>query len=80
VVCVGIGVWVARDPDGYRVSRNGCVTVTVASSTGGMMRHECGTAARAWCHSAYTADDSVSLLTRPQCRLAGLEPGAVAQP
>jgi hypothetical protein len=75
-----VWVWASDDPDGYRTSRNGCVTVTVASSTGGAMRHECGDAARAWCRSAYADNDALALATRTQCQLAGLPRDAVAGP
>jgi hypothetical protein len=44
------------------------------SSTGGALIHECGQAAKTMCQRAFTATDKVSLLTRPQCRLAGLAP------
>jgi len=71
---VGVGMWATSDPGGYRTSRNGCVTLTIASSTGGAMRHECGDAARAWCRAAFTDSDNLALLTRPQCRAAGLAP------
>lgn len=79
LVAVGaVWVWASHDPDSYRTSRNGCVTLTVASSTGGVMRHECGAAARAWCRSAYAENDNLALVTRAQCQLAGLDPNAVA--
>jgi hypothetical protein len=51
-----------------------CVTVGLASSTGGVMRHECGEAARAWCRSAWQGTDRLSELTRVQCRAAGILP------
>ncbi len=41
---VAIGVWSAVSHDSYATSANGCVSVTVPSSTGG--RHACTTAAR----------------------------------
>ena len=75
-----VWVWASADPDGYRTSRHGCVTVTVASSTGGAMRHECGDAARAWCRSAYAENDNLALATRTQCQLAGLTRDAVVAP
>ena len=79
LVAVGaVWVWASNGPDSYRTSRNGCVTVTVASSTGGVMRRECGDAARAWCRSAYAENDNLALVTRAQCQLAGLDPNAVA--
>ena len=73
-VFVGLGVWAAVNPGGYGRSHNGCVTVSAASSTGGGLLHACGSSAVAMCKAAYEHGDKLSLLTRPQCRLAGLAP------
>lgn len=75
-IAVIIG-WTALSPGGYGSSRAGCVTVTVAGSTGGALLHACGADAKAMCRNAFARGDRISLLTRPQCRLAGLAP---AQP
>lgn len=61
-------------PGRYGRSAHGCVSVTVPSSTGGGILHACGAAARAMCHTAFARHDRIALLTRPQCRLAGLAP------
>ena len=79
VVSAALGVWVAVRPGGYGQSRDGCVTVTEPSSTGGALLHACGADARAMCQAAFTHGDTVSLLTRPQCRLAGLSPASVTR-
>jgi hypothetical protein len=71
---VAVGIWVAVNPGGYGQSRDGCVTVSAASSTGGALLHECGDKAVAMCQAAFQHRDKLSLLTRPQCRLAGLGP------
>jgi hypothetical protein len=76
----GVGIWSAVSPGSYGVSRDGCVTVNAPSSTGGALQHACGAAAVAMCHSAYTHEDKLSLLTRPQCRLAGIEPALAPKP
>jgi hypothetical protein len=73
-VSAGVGIWAAVRPGEYGPSRDGCVTVTAASSTGGALVHACGSAAVAMCQAAFEHDDKLSLLTRPQCRLAGLGP------
>ncbi len=78
LVAVGLGIWTAVRPGEYGPSRDGCVTVTEASSTGGALVHACGAAAVSMCRAAFQHDDEVSLLTRPQCRLAGLGPKASA--
>jgi hypothetical protein len=76
----GLGIWVAVKPGGYGRSQNGCVTVTAPSSTGGGIMHECGSRAQAMCQAAFTHDDKLSRLTRPQCRLAGLGPSPASSP
>ncbi len=76
VIAAGLGIWTAVRPGAYGSSRGGCVTVTEASSTGGGLVHACGSSAVAMCRAAFRHDDKVSLLTRPQCRLAGLGPGS----
>jgi hypothetical protein len=76
-VFVGLGVWAVVNPGGYGRSHDGCVTVNAASSTGGGLLHACGSSAVAMCKAAFAHDDKLSLLTRPQCRLAGLGPASV---
>jgi hypothetical protein len=76
VVLAGLGIWGALAPDTYAGSGHGCVTVTVASSTGGATLHYCGPAARSFCRMAFVSRDPISLRARPQCVLAGLAPVA----
>ncbi len=75
-VFAGIGIWAAVQPGRYGPSHDGCVTVQMPSSTGGALIHDCGAQARAMCRDAFSHRDKLSLLTRPQCRLAGLGPPA----
>jgi hypothetical protein len=72
VLAAGIGVWAATDPGSYGKSRAGCVNVTVPSSTGGAILHRCGAGARALCRDAFARHDRLALLTRAQCKLAGI--------
>jgi hypothetical protein len=74
VVLAAIGIWAAVRPGAYGSSRDGCVTVTMPSSTGGALIHQCGAGARGMCRRAFAEAGEISLLTRPQCRLAGLGP------
>lgn len=67
-----IGVWSAVSGDSYATSSNGCVSVTIASSTGAATDHYCGSQAVAFCRTAFASSDPVSLKARPQCDLAGL--------
>lgn len=69
---VAIGVWSAVSHDAYATSANGCVSVTVPSTTGGGTIHYCGTQAVTFCRAAFAGSDTVSLAARPQCDLAGL--------
>jgi len=75
---VAIGVWSAVSHDSYATSANGCVSVTVPSSTGGNTLHYCGTQAVSFCRGAFAGSDAVSLAARPQCDLAGLTKAKVA--
>jgi hypothetical protein len=75
----GVGIWAALSPDSYGRSGDGCVSVTEPGSTGGAVLHRCGAGARAMCRNAFAHDSKLDLLTRPQCRLAGLGPAARPQ-
>lgn len=74
VVLGAVSAWAATGPGAYDRSSNGCITVNVPSSMGGSVTHECGVAAQSMCATAFTHTDKVSLLTRDQCRLAGISP------
>jgi hypothetical protein len=68
----GVAAWTAVSPGAYGQSRAGCVTVTIPSSTGGALLHQCGTRARIMCRGAFLSRDRLSLLIRRPCREAGL--------
>jgi hypothetical protein len=68
----GVGAWAAAAPGSYGRSHDGCITVSMPSTTGGALVHQCGADARASCRRAYAHQDKLALLTRPQCRLAGI--------
>lgn len=72
IVLASVAAWSAVRPGSYGQSRAGCVTVTIPSSTGGALLHECGAGARHMCRSAAGRHDRLSLLIRPSCRRAGL--------
>jgi hypothetical protein len=74
LVLAAVAVWAAVRPGTYGTSRDGCITVTMPSSTGGALIHQCGAGARSLCKRAYAGTDKQSMLTRPQCRLAGISP------
>lgn len=74
LVLAAVAIWATVRPGAYDGSRHGCITVNLPSSMGGSLVHQCGSAARATCQRAYAGTDEVSRLTRPQCRLAGINP------
>jgi len=74
LVMAAVAVWAAVRPGSYGSSKDGCITVTVPSSTGGGLLHQCGQSAKATCQRAFSGTDKISVLTRPQCRLAGIAP------
>jgi len=57
---------------GAPASRAGCVNVVIASSTGGGIVHECGSAARSLCRAQAHARGAFAADVRAQCRLAGV--------
>jgi hypothetical protein len=76
--CVAVGVWSAVSHDSYSTSANGCVSVTVSSTTGGGRLHYCGTQAVSFCRQSFAKSDVVSIAARPQCDLAGLTKAKIA--
>ncbi|MGD0686003.1 MAG: hypothetical protein ABSA03_12910 [Streptosporangiaceae bacterium] len=74
----GVTIWGVSHPGSYGASRDGCVTVSMPSSTGGGLMHGCGASARAMCREAFASHDKLALATQPQCRLAGLAPRPTA--
>lgn len=72
---VGATVYAIASNDSFGTSHDGCVSLTVASSLGGAEIHRCGSAAKALCRAAQTANDPLSRELRPQCVLAGYGPG-----
>jgi hypothetical protein len=68
----GVAAWSAVRPDRYGRSGTGCFSVTIPSSTGGALLHQCGDRARATCRSAFRQHDRLALFIRPACRHAGL--------
>ena len=77
----GLGLWGSLATDSYSRSGNGCVNVTLPSSTGGGVLHYCGPDAKNFCHSASVKGQSeLAVRARPQCVLAGLLPSASPAP
>jgi len=72
LVLAGVAAWSALHKDRYSRSGRGCFSITIPSSTGGALLHQCGARARASCRAALRHHDQLSLLMRPPCRSAGL--------
>jgi len=72
LIFAGVTAWSAVHQDRYSRSGSGCFSVTIPSSTGGALLHQCGARARASCRGALHHHDRLSLLMRPPCRSAGL--------
>ena len=75
VIFAAVGLWSGLHRGSYDQSRNGCINLSVVSSTGGAVIHACGGKARTICRAAYAHSDSQSRLTRAQCKLAGIGSG-----
>jgi hypothetical protein len=78
LILAAVAVWAANRPGSYGGSGHGCITVTLPSTTGGALIHQCGADAGSTCKRAYAGTDKISRLTRPQCRQAGLTPARLA--
>jgi hypothetical protein len=72
ILFAGVAAWTAAHPGGNGNSPAGCVSVTIPSTTGGALLHQCGLRARVMCRDAFRHHDRLSLLIRPPCRAAGL--------
>ncbi|HET9973608.1 MAG TPA: hypothetical protein VFQ68_35625 [Streptosporangiaceae bacterium] len=60
--------------DAYGTSAHDCVNVTVPNPTGGAVLPHCRGPCAGVCQASFRDADQISLLARPQCRLAGLGP------
>jgi hypothetical protein len=76
--CAAVGIWAGLSSDPLATSGNGCVSVTIPSSTGGGIAHYCGTQASALCRQAFAKADATSVAEQRQCDLAGLTKAKLA--
>jgi hypothetical protein len=65
--------WSILSPGDYTISHDGCVAITVASSTGAALLHQCGPKARTLCREARAGTDPFAARTRQECVLAGIQ-------
>ena len=75
VVLLGVAaaVWTVYKSAADR--RAGCVSLNLASSTGAVYLHHCGTEAQQWCTAMYAAQDAVASRARTACGAAGYGAG-----
>ena len=73
---LAIGVWALASGSGTKSPKGPCVSVVIASSTGGGMVRQCGTDAHSWCATEATGTGPEAREVVAQCRRAGL----LAQP
>jgi hypothetical protein len=76
--CAAVGIWSAVSSDPLATSANGCVSVTIASATGGEIAHYCGAQAKTLCRLAFAGTDPTALAEQRQCDLAGLTKAKLA--
>jgi hypothetical protein len=76
--CAAVGIWSAVSSDPLATSANGCVSLTIPSSTGGQIAHLCGTQAKALCREVFAKSDATSVAEQKQCVLAGLTKAKLA--
>jgi hypothetical protein len=76
--CTAVGIWSAVTSDPLATSANGCVSVNIASATGGQIGHFCGTQAKTLCRQAFAAADQTAVAEQKQCDLAGLTKAKLA--
>ena len=76
--CAAVGIWSAVSSDPLATSANGCVSVTIPSSTGGQIGHYCGAQAKSFCRRPSPTRTGLAVAARPQCDLAGLTKAKVA--
>jgi hypothetical protein len=75
VIAAGAGAWaMTSHSSAYDRSGDGCVNVSIASSTGGALEHGCGAVARDWCRAVYVQHDAHAEAVQAQCRQAGIYP------
>jgi hypothetical protein len=76
VAGLGIGIWALASGGGAKSQKGPCVSVVIASSTGGGMVRQCGADAHSWCATEATGTGPEAREVVAQCRRAGL----LAQP
>lgn len=81
LIALSAAVWSFSDRSSSPVrSGESCVTVSIASSMGGVVEHECGAAARDWCQAAYAGRDAHAEAVQKECRAVGILPPSTKSP
>ena len=67
----GIGVWQVAEATGGNAKSGKCVSVPIASSTGGGTLSQCGSQARSWCAAEAHTSGVLAGEIRAACRKEG---------
>jgi hypothetical protein len=71
VIGAGLGIWQIAGGGGA-TPKGPCVSVSIASSTGGASVSHCGTGARTWCAAEAKVTGELAGLAQAACRKKGL--------
>jgi hypothetical protein len=72
LVGAGLGIWDLTGGSAGPTPAGPCVSVAVASSTGGGTMRQCGSDARSWCAAEARSTGPVASLAKGACRREGL--------
>jgi len=70
LIGAGLGIWQLAG-GGDSGPKGPCVTISFASSTGGVFNRHCGTDARRWCAAEAKATGELAAQARAACRRDG---------
>jgi len=71
VIGAGLGIWQVAGGGGA-APKGPCVSINIASSTGGALVAHCGADARTWCATEAKATGQLAGLAQAACRKKGL--------
>ncbi len=72
VIGAGLGVWQVAGGGGGTAPKGPCVSINIASSTGGAFVSHCGASARTWCAAEAKATGQLAGEAQSACRKNGL--------
>jgi len=72
VAAAALGTWALVGSSGGQGSKGPCVSMVIASATGGGTVHHCGNDARSWCAAETAGGGPLAAEAERVCRRAGL--------